>query len=187
MALEVVSGCEEGFQGEGSEVRQEEARRKKSYAICIYKVLRQVHVASPSASKKAMSGRGKGGTTRVDAKTSSSRQGLVDRVHRLLLKGNYAECVGAGDSVYLVAVLDCLAAEVLDFASNAAHDNRETRIIPRHLQLAIRNDGELHQPLGGVTIAQGGVLRNIQSVLLPKKHDKVKAQASPYECSKVKT
>ena len=41
-------------------------------------------------------------------------------------------------------------------------------IIPRHIQLAIRNDEELSKLLGKVTIAAGGVLPNIHSVLLPK-------------------
>lgn len=41
--------------------------------------------------------------------------------------------------------------------------------MPRHLQLAIRNDEELNKLLHGVTISQGGVLPNIQSALLPKK------------------
>ncbi|CDW52952.1 Histone domain containing protein [Trichuris trichiura] len=54
-------------------------------------------------------------------------------------------------------------------AGNAARDNKKTRIIPRHLQLAIRNDEELSKFLKGVTIAQGGVLPNIQASLLPKK------------------
>ncbi|KAM6126403.1 histone H2A [Phoenicopterus ruber ruber] len=120
-----------------------------------------------------MSGRGKsGGKARAKAKSRSSRAGLqfpVGRVHRLLRKGNYAERVGAGAPVYLAAVLEYLSAEILELAGNAARDNKKTRIIPRHLQLAIRNDEELNKLLGGVTIAQGGVLPNIQAVLLPKK------------------
>ncbi|XP_069797088.1 histone H2AX-like [Narcine bancroftii] len=122
---------------------------------------------------KKMSGRGKsGGKARSKAKSRSSRAGLqfpVGRVHRLLRKGNYAERVGAGAPVYLAAVLEYLTAEILELAGNAARDNKKTRIIPRHLQLAVRNDEELNKLLGGVTIAQGGVLPNIQAVLLPKK------------------
>uniref|UniRef100_A0A803K8P1 Histone H2A n=1 Tax=Xenopus tropicalis TaxID=8364 RepID=A0A803K8P1_XENTR len=126
-----------------------------------------------------MSGRGKqGGKVRAKAKTRSSRAGLqfpVGRVHRLLRKGNYAQRVGAGAPVYLAAVLEYLTAEILELAGNAARDNKKTRIIPRHLQLAVRNDEELNKLLGGVTIAQGGVLPNIQSVLLPKKAESSKA------------
>ncbi|XP_014818867.1 PREDICTED: histone H2A-IV-like isoform X2 [Calidris pugnax] len=130
-----------------------------------------------------MSGRGKqGGKARAKAKSRSSRAGLqfpVGRVHRLLRKGNYAERVGAGAPVYLAAVLEYLTAEILELAGNAARDNKKTRIIPRHLQLAIRNDEELNKLLGKVTIAQGGVLPNIQAVLLPKKTDSHKAKANP--------
>ncbi|XP_067292468.1 histone H2AX-like [Pseudorasbora parva] len=126
--------------------------------------------------KSRMSGRGKtGGKARAKAKTRSSRAGLqfpVGRVHRLLRKGNYAQRVGAGAPVYLAAVLEYLTAEILELAGNAARDNKKTRIIPRHLQLAVRNDEELNKLLGGVTIAQGGVLPNIQAVLLPKKTEK---------------
>jgi histone H2A len=42
-------------------------------------------------------------------------------------------------------------------------------IIPRHITLAVKNDEELNKLLGNVTIASGGVLPNIHSVLLPKK------------------
>ena len=124
-----------------------------------------------------MSGRGKGGKAKGKSKTRSSRAGLqfpVGRIHRHLRKGNYAERIGAGAPVYLAAVMEYLAAEVLELAGNAARDNKKTRIIPRHLQLAIRNDEELNKLLSGVTIAQGGVLPNIQAVLLPKKSHKAK-------------
>ncbi|TGO68641.1 hypothetical protein BOTNAR_0022g00500 [Botryotinia narcissicola] len=104
---------------------------------------------------------GKAGTTK-NAQSRSSKAGLafpVGRVHRLLRKGNYAQRVGAGKS-FIKAIL---------LAGNAARDNKKTRIIPRHLQLAIRNDEELNKLLGHVTIAQGGVLPNIHQNLLPKK------------------
>ena len=119
-----------------------------------------------------MSGRGKGGKAKKQAKSRSNRAGIlfpVGRIHRLLRKGNYSERLGAGAPVYLAAVLEYLTAEVLELAGNAARDNKKARIIPRHLQLAIRNDEELNRLLAGVTVAQGGVLPNIQAVLLPKK------------------
>jgi len=62
-----------------------------------------------------------------------------------------------------------LAAEILELAGNAARDNKKSRIVPRHLQLAVRNDEELNKLLGSVVISQGGVLPNILSELLPAK------------------
>ena len=115
---------------------------------------------------------GKGKSSGGKQQSRSARAGLqfpVGRISRFLRKGRYASRVGGGAPVYLSAVLEYLAAEILELAGNAARDNKRTRITPRHIQLAVRNDEELNKLLGGVTIASGGVLPNIHAVLLPKK------------------
>ena len=122
-----------------------------------------------------MSGRGKRGKAKAKAKSRSSRAALqfpVGRVHRYLRKGHYADRIGSGSPVYLAAAFEYLSAEILELAGNAARDNKKHRIIPRYLQLAVRNDEELNKLLSGVTIAQSGVLPNIQAALLPKKNEK---------------
>ena len=130
-----------------------------------------------------MSGKGKGGRGKSSAKATSksSKAGLqfpVARVGRYLKKGKYATRVGAGAPVYLAAVLEYLCAEILELAGNAARDNKKSRIIPRHIQLAVRNDEELNKLLGSVTIASGGVLPNIHAVLLPKKAKSASGKSS---------
>ncbi|KAL4558815.1 hypothetical protein LXL04_037017 [Taraxacum kok-saghyz] len=129
---------------------------------------------SPKANKSA-AGRGK--STSTKSVSRSSKAGLqfpVGRISRYLKNGRYAKRVGSGSPVYLSAVLEYLAAEVLELAGNAARDNKKTRIIPRHIQLAVRNDEELSKLLGRVTIANGGVLPNIHQTLLPNKKTKGK-------------
>ena len=110
---------------------------------------------------------GKGKNTSRSAK--AGLQFPVGRMARYLRRGGFSRRVGAGAPVYLAAVLEYLTAELLELAGNAAKDNKRSRIIPRHIQLAVRNDEELNKFLGGVTVAQGGVLPNIHAVLLPKK------------------
>ena len=126
-----------------------------------------------------MSGKGKGGrgktgkgkTEKAKSLSRSAKAGLqvpVGRLARLMRKSRVASRIGAGAPVYMAAVLEYIVAELLELAGNAARDNKKTRIIPRHIQLAVRNDEELNRFLGGVTIASGGVLPNIAAQLLPK-------------------
>ena len=121
-----------------------------------------------------MPGKGKAGRGVAGGKTisRSSRAGLqfpVGRISRYLKAGKYSERVGAGAPVYLAAVLEYLAAEVLELAGNAAKDNKKNRIIPRHILLAVRNDEELNKLMNTAIISSGGVIPNINANLLPKK------------------
>ncbi|KAI0731175.1 histone H2A [Earliella scabrosa] len=134
--------------------------------------------------KAGKSSSGKAGGEAGKSQSRSAKAGLqfpVGRVHRLLKKGNYAQRVGAGAPVYLAAVLEYLAAEILELAGNAARDNKKQRIVPRHLQLAIRNDEELNKLLGDVVISQGGVVPFINPELLPSKSNKGKKEGASQE------
>ena len=141
---------------------------------------KSVKKAKKTTTKRASSGRGK---KSGESQTRSFRAGLqfpVGRVHRHLREGRYAKRIGAGAPVYLAAVLEYLAAEILELAGNASRDNKKKRIVPRHIQLAVRNDEELNKLLSEVTIANGGVLPNIHSILLPKKSKSKEGSSQDY-------
>ncbi|KAL4184654.1 hypothetical protein AMTRI_Chr10g2180 [Amborella trichopoda] len=65
---------------------------------------------------------------------------------------------------------------VLELASKAARNKKKRCIIPRHVLLAVRNDDELGKPLARFTIPHGGVLPNINPVLIPKRSHKPETQ-----------
>ncbi|PHT77198.1 Protein H2A.7 [Capsicum annuum] len=68
----------------------------------------------------------------------SQKAGLqfpIGRIARFLRNRKYAQHIGTEDTVFLAAVLEYLATEVLEIAGNVARDNKRLRIIPRHIQL----------------------------------------------------
>lgn len=102
----------------------------------------------------------------------------VTRVRNFMKHGRYAKIIGTGSAVYLAAVLEYLAAEVMELAGNAARDNRRRRIIPRHIMMAVRCDSELSEVFKNVTIAEGGVLPFIHDILMPKRSKQGPSQRS---------
>jgi len=145
-------------------------------AVALTALAKQLVHLPPLLHSCAAGGRGKKAAgTGKKAISRSAKAGLqfpVGRIARYIRKQRVATRIGAGAPVYMGAVLEYLAAEILELAGNAAKDNKKTRIVPRHIQLAVRNDEELNKLLGRVTIASGGVLPNIHAVLLPKKSAK---------------
>lgn len=114
----------------------------------------------------------RGGKKKLTKTSRSSRAGVifpVGRMMRYLRSGTHKYRIGMGAPVYMAAVIEYLAAEILELAGNAARDNKKGRITPRHIKLAVANDEELNQLLRGVTISNGGVLPRIHPELLSKK------------------
>jgi histone H2A len=122
---------------------------------------------------------------KISATVRSGLKFPVGRISRYLRKMRMTPRVGKTAGIYMAAALEYLCAEILELAGQAAKDNKRSRIIPRHIQLAVRNDEELNQLLNGVTIASGGVLPYIHAVLLPRQ--KVRSVAKIDEHGKVVT
>lgn len=104
--------------------------------------------------------------------SKSSKAGVlfpVARLHRYLKRLNPRKRVSMAASVYTAAVMEYLAAEVLELSGNAARDNDRTRVTPRHVFLAVSIDEELKKLLKNVTISQGGNLPYIHPFLLKSK------------------
>jgi len=107
-----------------------------------------------------------------DRISKSYKSGLtfpVGRVHRLIITKGAQRRIGAETPIYLAAVLEYLAAEIVELAGNASTNNKTKRITPRHVFLAISNDNELSQLFASDIIAHGGVVPHIHSMLLPKR------------------
>jgi len=116
-----------------------------------------------------MSGRGKVKAQRISLSKRAGTIFPVGRIRRLMKGCTHKFRVGIGAPIYQAAVMEYLAAEILELAGNAARDNKRRRITPRHILLAIANDEELNKLLRNVTIAQGGVMPHIQPELLRRK------------------
>jgi histone H2A len=128
------------------------------------------HQTSATNTNTSDKGKGEGGRCDKKSTSESSKAGLqfaVGRIGRYLPSGRIRYATR-----YWRPSWNSSSAKILELAANGARDNKKTRIVPRHIILAIRHDEELNKLLlGGVMIASGGVLPNIPAVILPKKSE----------------
>jgi histone H4 len=82
-------------------------------------------------------------TLRISRK---SRAGLVMSPARVnhMIRQVYSGRTGGGVSISLTAILEYIAAEILEISGNAARDNKRKTITPQMMMLATSNDRELH-------------------------------------------
>lgn len=79
----------------------------------------------------------------------------------------------------MAGVLEYLTAEILELSGNAARANKRMRIVPRHINLAIKNDAELDVLFRGVHFPDCGVLPNINPMLLSVKTKQKNKSSKP--------
>lgn len=107
--------------------------------------------------------------------TRTKRAGLVfpvGRTERLMRERRVAARIGGTAAVYLAAVLEYVAREIVELSNNAAKDEHRKRIAPRHIMLVVKNDEELNKLFPGA-FARSGVTPRIHEALVPKKRIKV--------------
>ena len=92
--------------------------------------------------------------------SAASRSGIVFPVGRMKRfmrqRQDYYTRVSNTAPVYMAAVLEYLAAEILTSAGNVARYSKLKRIKPRHINIAIHDDEEFYALLKGCTVGHGG-------------------------------
>lgn len=106
--------------------------------------------------------------------SKSKKAGLQFPVGRLkrYIKDRSKLRVSGTSAVYVAAVLEYMAAEVLELAGNAARDHKK-RITARHIMLAIRDDEELDKFVGKATVIAGGGVKPASYSSVSSAYEKV--------------
>ena len=112
---------------------------------------------------------------RVTKSTKGGLQFPVGRVSRKLRTYTRCRRVSAASGVYLAAVLEYLAVELVEISGDNASAGKRKRISPRDLMVAMRDDEEMQYFTRNAIISQGGVVPYIHRALLPRKLAKATA------------
>ena len=95
----------------------------------------------------------------------------VSKINRHLRESGRSKRVGAGAPVYMAAVLEYAAAEVLELASQQLDGGKRKRVTPQDVMKAVRNDDELNQLLSGASVFVGDRVKDVTKAVtyVPKK------------------
>lgn len=122
---------------------------------------------------KTKSPKGKAGSKKKAAAVSgATRAGIVfapARCTRLLRQGRYSERMGGAAGAYMAGVLQYLCEELCELSGDMCESRKKKTITPEHINLAMRSDHELAKLMYRATVAQGGMLPNINEFLVPQK------------------
>lgn len=135
----------------------------------------------PKSKDKTTTVEGEGIMAKKGKKPSMSRaqkaglQFPVSKFNRHLRESRKSKRVGAGAPVYLAAVLEYAAAEILETALNDL--GKRKRITPQDVMKAVRGDDELNQLMGGCAVFVSDRVKDITKAVTwkptPKKGEEV--------------
>ena len=104
------------------------------------------------------------------SKSRSEKAGLtmpVSKINRHLRDSRRAKRVGAGAPVYMAAVLEYAAAEILELAGKEL--GKRKRIMPADIMKVIRKDEELNKLMGGCSVFSGDRVKGVSDAVTVKK------------------
>ena len=158
--------------------------REGKQTITSHDVGSAVRLVIPSELAKHCMSEGTKSTTKFNASLVSKRVSSIAKRSGLTFPPSrmrqfftsYKIRVGRTAPVYFAAVLEYLAAEMLELSGTAARNDKRSRITIRHLTLAQKNDEELSKLTRdlGIQMAGGGVVPQIHPSLFPTKEQKMK-------------
>jgi histone H2A len=105
----------------------------------------------------------------------------VSRTNRTLKARSLMKRVGGSAPVYLAAVVEYIAHEVLEVAGNHTRASKRKRVTPQDVIAGIRGDGELATLFSHIATYTGDKLDNVNGAL----HSSAPAPAKPTEEAEV--
>lgn len=91
----------------------------------------------------------------------------ISRVAGIMKREGGTKRVGGSAPVYMSAVAEYIATELLEVAGNNTLKSKRKRITPEDIAVAIRSDRELNLVCGNVGLAVNGVVKGVTKAITP--------------------